>query len=214
MQYLKKINRPQEKKMKGKILICFFVTCLANLVANELTFKDQNFFIKRDYISRNAYTHFDDSPLKDEFQDEIYFAAYELRKKFNYKRIYDIGCGSGYKLLKYFDNYETIGFEILPTLNFLRNTYPYRTWQLSDFNQKPQSPDADVIICADVIEHLVDPDALLNWIAQFNFEYLVISTPDRNLLTNIWKDDFYGPQTAAIWRISRRLSLRICSEFS
>lgn len=181
--------------MKTKVLY-FLIICSINiLLGNELTFKEQNFFIKNGYISRSAYTHFDDSCLKDEFQNEVYFAAYELSKINNCKKIYDIGCGSGYKLLKYFSIYETIGYEIQPTLDFLIRTYPYRNWKLSDFNQNPELPDSDIIICADVIEHLVNPDALLNWIAKFDFKYLVISTPDRDLLTHLWTDYIYGPQS-------------------
>ncbi len=164
-------------------------------IADTLCFKDDNFFIKKSYISRDAYTHFDDSDLKDEFQDEIYRAAYELAQKKGLHKIGDIGCGSGYKLLKYFDDRDTVGFEIFPTLDFLRRTYRDRRWELSDFETKPKIDTFDLLICSDVIEHLVNPDDLLNWIQQLNFKYLVISTPDRDLLTAIWPDDVYGPQS-------------------
>lgn len=159
------------------------------------SYKDQNYFIKKGYIARRHYTHFDDSSLKDEFQDEVYFAAYELTNKHHYKTIGDVGCGSGYKLLKYFGALNTTGFEIQPTLNFLQTTYPHREWRISDFSTKPAGSDFDVMICSDVIEHIEDPDQLLSWINQFNFRYLVISTPDRDELIHVWTDNFYGPQS-------------------
>jgi 2-polyprenyl-3-methyl-5-hydroxy-6-metoxy-1,4-benzoquinol methylase len=42
----------------------------------------------------------------------------------------------------------------------------------------------DLIICCDVIEHLMDPDILLNYIKRFshNDSLIVFSTPERDLL--------------------------------
>jgi len=41
------------------------------------------------------------------------------------------------------------------------------------------------MICADVVEHILNPDDLLNHIKQYNFKYLIISTPDRAVLKNM-----------------------------
>jgi SAM-dependent methyltransferase len=158
-------------------------------------FIDKNFFIKKEYIARNCYTHFDDSGLKDEYQNDVYATAYELASKNQYRNIADVGCGSGYKLLKYFGHCNIVGFEIQPTLNFLRHTYPFYAWFLSDFSCQPIYNNFDIIICADVIEHIVNPDELLNWINEFDFKYFVISTPDRDQLIHVWTDNVYGPQT-------------------
>ena len=38
----------------------------------------------------------------------------------------------------------------------------------------------DLVICADVIEHLVDPDELLGFIERCQPKVIVLSTPDRN----------------------------------
>lgn len=162
----------------------------------ERDFSNKNYFIKKDYISRNSYTHHDDTNLKDEAQNEVYLAAYELAKEHGFERIGDIGCGSAFKLLKYFSDADTVGFEIEPMLSTLRKTYPYNFWSLSDFSRKLRQAPFDMIICSDVIEHLVKPDDLLNWISnQFEFQYLVISTPDRDLLNRVWTDPYYGPQS-------------------
>lgn len=159
-------------------------------------FAGENYFIKRNYISRTIYHHHDDTALQDEFQNEVYEEAFNLAQEYDLERIADIGCGSGFKLLKYFDHKDTIGFEIEPTLSFLRAQYPFHKWMESAFNRKPpRGPGFDLIICSDVIEHLVDPDALLNWIDQFEFQFLVISTPDRSELTNVWTDNIQGPQS-------------------
>ena len=106
-------------------------------------------------------------------------------KQYNLTDIADIGCGSGYKLIKYFDSYNTIGYEIEPTLTFLKKKYPHKSWQESRLGSCPENQTADLIICADVIEHLLNPDELLNFINRFSFKFLVISTPDRDKLPEI-----------------------------
>jgi len=165
----------------------------AGLSGEVKSFEHQNYFIKFDYVSRSSYTHYDDTKLKDEYQDEVYAAAYALANKHNLLQIGDIGCGSGYKLLKYFKDYKTVGFEINPTYKFLRKTYPKRVWIKSDFNKIPKQHQFDLLICSDVIEHLTNPDDLLNWISQFDFEYLVLSTPDRDILKSL--QSHTGPPT-------------------
>jgi len=148
----------------------------------SLNFKKQNFFIKKEYISRKKYHQFNDTKYEDQYQDEVYKAAFELASKQSCYKIADIGCGSGFKLIKYFKNFDTIGFDLEPSFSFLKTRYPDRKWVLSDFSLQDNLMDFDLIICSDVIEHLLNPDELLNWINNLNFKYLVISTPDRDLL--------------------------------
>jgi hypothetical protein len=137
------------------------------------------FFIKSSYKHRTSYQHFDDTPLHDEYQDGVYRHAHALADKHKHKTVFDIGCGSGFKLLKYFSAFTTVGSEIEPTLSWLHSTYPNYAWLPSDFaSEPPFSPD--LIICSDVIEHLVNPDLLLTFIASLRFKHLVISTPERD----------------------------------
>lgn len=178
--------------------LLLWVGIISAVFGAHQNFTSENYFIKKGYIARNSYTHHDDIPLKDEFQNEVYFAAYELAKEQEMERIADIGCGSGFKLLKYFGDLDTTGFEIEPTLTALRKMYPFNHWSLSDFSRQLKGPSAcyDMVICSDVVEHVLNPDDLLNWINnQFNFKYLVISTPDRDQLIHVWTDSYYGPQT-------------------
>jgi len=137
------------------------------------------FFIKRSYIHRNSYTHFDDTPLRDEYQDSVYRHARALADRENHRSVFDIGCGSGFKLIKHFSDLTTVGSEIEPTLEWLRLTYPDNAWILSDFTSPPPfSPD--LVVCSDVIEHLVNPNSLLQFIASICFKHLLLSTPERD----------------------------------
>ena len=159
----------------------------------DLSFRDQNYFIKKDYISRTEYKPLNDTHSTDEYQDEVYAAAFNITSQEVCQVIADVGCGSGFKLLKYFKNFKTIGFEIDPNISFLKATYPERQWYFSDFSMRDDLAQLDIVICADVVEHLIDPDQLLNWIRKLNFKYLVISTPDRDKLPPVQGRYPHGP---------------------
>ena len=105
----------------------------------------------------------------------------KLRTQLIWRSILDIGCGSGFKLVKYLYNRTTIGVDIAETCARLQKRYPRRPWAISDFSAAV-TPKADLVIASDVIEHLADPDELLDFIVRVAPKYVVISTPDRNLL--------------------------------
>ena len=90
---------------------------------NRLSYKNDKYFIKPEYIIRENFIHYDDTGNTDGFQDDVYNYAKTLVNEYNLITIGDIGCGSGYKLIKYFGDktkYKTIGLEIEPTLSFLK----------------------------------------------------------------------------------------------
>ncbi|MBS3808959.1 MAG: methyltransferase domain-containing protein [Desulfobacterales bacterium] len=148
--------------------------------------------INKLYRSRKEYCHYDDSSKEDQWQLEVYLHALGLMKKHNFRSIIDIGCGSGYKLMTYFEEYQTIGLELSVNVEILKEKYPERKWKVCNFNEVPDL-STDVVICSDVIEHIVDPDELISFIKGIKFEYLVISTPDRSLMHKPWKVKYYGP---------------------
>lgn len=137
--------------------------------------------IKRFYTSRESYFHYDDSQEEDKWQLEIYLYAYHMMKKHGLSTVLDVGCGSGYKLVKYLGDFNTIGSELNVNLKMLKNRYPERRWVESSFDTS-NLIETDLIICSDVIEHLVDPDLLLRWLMRQNSKYIILSTPDRDLV--------------------------------
>jgi hypothetical protein len=131
--------------------------------------------------------HHDDSNYTDTSQREVYQYCAEFMKENNLNTIVDIGCGSGYKLIKYLSDFNTIGVETEPCFSLLKNTYPDRNWVISgekekSFNSYDSLYNTDVVLCSDVIEHIIDPDVLLDYLLSLNTKYYIISTPCREVL--------------------------------
>jgi SAM-dependent methyltransferase len=143
--------------------------------------KPENYFIHDGYQHRKEYSYYDDRSNSDSWQDEVYRYAKEIVDLYNLETIADIGCGSGFKLLKYLSARKTIGLDVAETYETLRRRYPDRQWAISDFADAAP-PRVDMVIASDVIEHLLDPNQLLDYMVRMNPRYIVISTPDRNLM--------------------------------
>ena len=101
--------------------------------------------------------------------------------------------------LKYFSDFNITGIDVSPTYEFLKQTYPDRNWlKFGDFDM--ESVSADIVICSDVIEHVLDPDDLLNNIKKIkDVKYIFISTPDRNLIYSEKFGPPYNPSHIREW---------------
>jgi SAM-dependent methyltransferase len=148
-------------------------------LARELAGAEPRYDIRGAYRHRTEYSYFDDTHYTDEYQKEVYVRAAELAASSGAQTVYDVGCGSGYKLVHYLGRYETTGFDVPQTLEYLQRTYPDRNWEYSPFSDLSHPP-ADVTICSDVIEHVLDPDELMRFLVSLTKQWLVLSTPDRN----------------------------------
>lgn len=152
------------------------------------------------YKIRSNNTHFDDSKhnaTNDKWQKEVYIYASQIMEQMGFNKIIDIGCGSGYKLIKYLGKYETIGYETEPCISFLRKTYPNNKWINSgepstSFNNDGDK-QCDLIISSDVIEHILDPDELINYMKSFSCNYFLISTPCLEVLIKHFGRTRYDP---------------------
>ncbi len=140
-----------------------------------------DYFIHEGYEHRREPRYFDATSSTDDWQDEVYRFAREIADQFNFRSVIDIGCGSGFKLLKYFRDCATIGIDVPETCSVLKDRYPNRRWAVADFSALTV-PQADLVIVSDVIEHVPDPDALLLYILRLAPRSVILSTPDRNLL--------------------------------
>jgi len=138
-------------------------------------------FLPENYKERLNPAQYFDMGMKDEWQKEVYEKAAEIFIKNKYETVVDLGCGSAYKLLNYFPKTAILtGVEERLTYAWLVANYPDNNWIEYDPNLvlSPQ----DLLVCADVIEHIIDVISFVDWLNSQDWKTAVISTPDRILL--------------------------------
>ncbi|HKO79455.1 MAG TPA: methyltransferase domain-containing protein [Chitinophagaceae bacterium] len=150
---------------------------------------EKKYDIRKGYIHRTEYNYFNDTVNTDNWQKEVYEKASSICEANGLKTVVDVGCGSAFKLIHYLGKYECKGVDVPETVSWLKKKYPEREW-LSFEEVKAGGLHADLVICSDVIEHVLDPDELLTFIKSVNPRWIVISTPDRNLVPFAYR---FGP---------------------
>lgn len=143
--------------------------------------RPENYYIHDGYCDRREPGQYDATSHDGVWQQEVYQFAREICDREGLTTICDIGCGSGSNLLRYFSDRTTIGLEVLSTYQYLIRRHPGKYWMESDFHVLP-SVRIDFVICADVIEHVPNPDNLVSYVKKLSPRHIVLSTPDRNLL--------------------------------
>jgi len=143
--------------------------------------------IKQTYNPRTNLKYFDDTTNTDRYQDKIYAYGRKIFANNNYNNVLDIGCGSGFKLIKYFHEFDTTGIDVPQTVKFLDKKYPDKKWTSIDIENDNIniSEQYDLVLAIDIIEHLSDPDVLLNFINRLSFNTCIISTPERDIVRGI-----------------------------
>lgn len=153
--------------------------------------KVAQYHIKAGYRHRLDNDYFDAPSGGDAWQREVYEAAAKEARETSAQVVYDIGCGSGRKLMQHFSHLRTVGFDVAETVRKLDQAFPDRTWRESSFADTVDEP-ADIVICADVVEHVPNPNQLMDFLARMKFSRLYLSTPERTL---VYGFDQSGPPT-------------------
>jgi SAM-dependent methyltransferase len=155
------------------------------------------FGIKPGYHHSGRAASFNDTANKDEWQREVYEYALQCMRNESFRSVIDVGCGSAYKLVNMFGGYNTTGIEVEPTFTWLKTNYPEKNWLL--FNDvRPETLQADLVICSDVIEHVANPDELLQFLQRIDARCYVLSTPERDAVAG--KNDYGPPENTAHYR--------------
>ncbi|KQV44865.1 hypothetical protein ASD07_20190 [Duganella sp. Root336D2] len=149
-------------------------------------------------MSREINALYADTPSNNVmWQPDVYAEARILAEKSGIKRIVDVGCGNGEKLVHYFpaEEFNTVGLDFHGSLELASTTFPGARWVECDLNSSGDlarvfgdlDPDEPVLlILSDVIEHIPDPRLLLAQLRTVLMRHLtnrlVVSTPDRHVM--------------------------------
>jgi hypothetical protein len=154
--------------------------------------------IKPGYVARARPEYYVDESTAKTWQPDVYATARRIAGDLGLDRVVDVGCGSGEKLVAMHPDHEIIGLDYGVNLEACREEYEFGRWVDHDLESEGPLPlgeedlSSSVLVCADVIEHLVAPERLL-FKLRSALDYasaLVLSTPERELL---WGEDHLGP---------------------
>lgn len=141
------------------------------------------------YTARLTPDYFNDTLVDSEYwQRDVYRLAAKLAQQAGAKRLVDIGCGNGKKLVSLASKFEIIGLDYGENIRKAAENYPPGKWIEFDVNENDLDVEGyyqdAVVICADVIEHIPYPDALIETLrnASKTAAYVLVSTPDRERL--------------------------------
>ncbi len=151
------------------------------------------------YASRAKPVYYADTPDDGlTWQPDVYPTAADIARSLHCDTLIDIGCGQARKLSVLHPEFKLIGVDYGGNMEHCRSRYPFGTWLEADFEDIDMLPlparvlKNSVVICSDVIEHLVDPRSLMNALREL-LKYapaLVLSTPDRE---RTWGRTHMGP---------------------
>ncbi|MDO6746275.1 class I SAM-dependent methyltransferase [Gilvimarinus sp. 1_MG-2023] len=147
-----------------------------------------NYFLKADYRSHKIPRQYNDTEEDAlTYQLEVYQYAAKIAQQFECQSVLDIGCGYALKLAKYLQPQcpKIVGIDQDHAINYCKSNHGFGDWIVDDLESPATTFEQsfDLIISADVIEHLIDPDSLLNFIrssASVNTK-IILSTPERDL---------------------------------
>ena len=88
-----------------------------------------------------------------------------------------------------------IGIDQAEPITICKEKHDFGEWHIDDIENSKISPaiNSELIICADVIEHLLDPDSLLEYIKKrlTSNGVVVLTTPERDAIRG--KKCFHSP---------------------
>lgn len=121
------------------------------------------------------------------YQKDVYAYAAKLIEDRGFTRVLDVGCGHGLKLEKYIlpTGASITGVDENHSVSFCRENHPFGSWVVDDIERPFAAIEGpfDLMISADVVEHLLDPDTLFEYFRSYSHAgtHMLISTPQRDL---------------------------------
>lgn len=143
-----------------------------------------------DVVSNETYWNKDRLNAAHHYQYDVYKYASDFIEKSGLNTVVDVGCGPGVKLNLIHQktpHVRIVGIDQPHPIEYCKKTHLFGEWFSDDFENPSMLdaiPQADLVICADVIEHVYDPDRLLSYIRTLLRPegYAILSTPERDLI--------------------------------
>ncbi len=151
------------------------------------------------YQARPVPEYYADEPSGILWQPDVYPEARRIARAVGARTIVDLGSGNGAKLAPMHPEFAIVGVDMGSNLDFVRRHHPQGTWVEHDFEQPGALPlddellDGSVVVCADVIEHLMRPEHLLAKLRDAfdrGAAAVLLSTPER---VHTWGREHAGP---------------------
>lgn len=146
--------------------------------------------ITRDEVSGKQYWNKSSIYSSYYYQFPVYKYAKKLIQEKGIKEVIDVGCGTGAKLALIYNNLPEVSFVGIDrkgAIDYCKKHYSFGNWYVDDIENPDESLGdikAELVICSDVIEHLLNPDILLNYLKKkvTKGRYILLSTPERDML--------------------------------
>lgn len=146
------------------------------------------YFIKEGYRSRREPEYFVDENLNAVWQPDLYPEAATIARRLGVHRIIDVGCGTAGKLATLHPEFDIVGIDYGSNIEVCQARYDFGTWIDVDLDTSQtlgwHDVAASVLVCGDVIEHLLNPENLLRLLRRAlddGAAALLLTTPDREL---------------------------------
>jgi hypothetical protein len=157
--------------------------------------RSNNFFLKNGYSVRLNPEYFIDELAEWEgitWQPDVYPFAAEFAAKRDSKKIVDIGCGRALKLAelqRQHPDWDFIGIDYGANVSWCKANHGFGTWVEADLEYGILrtghfAVEKSILLCSDVIEHLVNPVPFLRLIRNLlrqGATAAIFSTPERDL---------------------------------
>lgn len=123
------------------------------------------------------------------YQFSVYRRAAALLRRERIGTLVDVGCGVAMKLEwihRKLPNVRIVGIDHPKAVEFCRVRHPFGEW-IADNIENPGDSARHIcgplVVCSDVIEHVLDPDRLLEYLRDRLAPggWILLSTPERDL---------------------------------
>lgn len=132
----------------------------------------------------NYRKHTSKNPIQKALLENFFKTLVSIVSPLNPKNILDVGCGEGFTLHRLREKNigeELEGIDFLKTaIEIGKKQYPDLTLKegsIYDLSYKDNS--FDLVLCTEVLEHLVDPQKALRELARVSKKYLLLSVPNE-----------------------------------